>query len=157
DQASLDPRLMHRDDIFFSSYGPDGTLRSAKHATESSTVTASARVLADGSAILLASRSQASLYPEITIPAEAAFFIARYRADGSLAWLKSLTGASDAAPVGTLAVGSDGSIVIGGVLKGTLTLGVGEPKETRLAATLTGAPSGEIFLARLDDSGTLVW
>jgi hypothetical protein len=46
----------------------------------------------------------------------------------------------------------DGSVVIAGTLNGTITFGVGEPTETRLAST-----GDEIFLARYDSDGGLLW
>jgi hypothetical protein len=158
DEAALDPRVSGHDDMFFAVYGADGTLRSTKHAAESSTVTGYARVLVDGSAVVLeAAGMAAAIDPAITVPASAAFFVAKYRPDGSFAWAKGIEGASDAATAGALAVWEDGSVLIGGILKGTLTFGMGEPNETRLAATLTNAPSGEIYLARLDAAGNLAW
>jgi hypothetical protein len=157
DQTTLDPRSTAHDDSFLADYGPNGALVSVKHPAESSTVSGSARILTDGRAVLFGAGNPSSVDPGIMVATGAAFFVAEYHSDGSLAWAKGVTGASDAASGGTLAVWPDGGVAIGGILKGTLTFGVGEPKETRLAATLTGAPSGEIYIAKLDATGSLVW
>ncbi len=71
---------------------------------------------------------------------------------GTLMWSKDAGGPSD--DVGyAVATLSDDSTVVTGCFSGTATFGEGEPNET----TLSSAGSQDIFLARYEPDGTLVW
>ncbi len=79
-------------------------------------------------------------------------FIARYNADGTLAWARAAQGADYSDDV-VLAAFSDESVVVAGSFRGTLTFGTGEATETTLEAV--GERDG--FLARYDPNGALAW
>lgn len=87
--------------------------------------------------------------------AAAALFLARYRADGSLVWAKSTSGAAaSTCAARSVAVGEDGSLFAAGYLQsGTVRFGPGEASET----ALTPYGSMDIFLARYAPDGQLVW
>jgi len=79
-------------------------------------------------------------------------FVARYNADGTLAWAKRAGGTSDdsGARVGVF---SDGSSVVAGYFQGSATFGPGEAGQT----VLSSAGSFELFVARFNADGTLAW
>ena len=79
-------------------------------------------------------------------------FIARYAQDGSLTWVKHAGGSNHDEGYG-IATLSDNSIVVTGKFGGSGTFGLGEPDET----VLTSAGSDDIFIARFNPDGTLIW
>jgi hypothetical protein len=93
--------------------------------------------------------------PNETVLTEAGgndIFLARYDADGALLWAARAGGPSENRPGGISSDGAGGSIVIGW-FAGTSTFGAGEPNET----VLTEAGGNDIFLARYDADGALLW
>jgi uncharacterized delta-60 repeat protein len=79
-------------------------------------------------------------------------FIARYNADGTLAWAKRAGGTAQDAGYGITAL-SDNSTVVTGFFKGSATFGQGEPNQT----ALTSAGGWDIFIAQYNTDGTLDW
>ena len=75
-------------------------------------------------------------------------FIARYNADGTLAWAKSAGGVDWDEGYGISSF-SDGSSVVTGYFSGTATFGTG--------TTLVSAGDYDIFIARYNANGTLAW
>ncbi len=81
-------------------------------------------------------------------------FIARYNPDGSLAWAKRTGGTSDFYEAGKgITSLSDNSVVVTGWFTESATFGPGEPNQT----ILTSAGDRDIFIARYNADGTLVW
>lgn len=80
-------------------------------------------------------------------------FIARYNADGTLAWAKGPIGDYDFEDSGGIASGADGSTLVTGYFTDTAIFGIGEANETRLES----AGSSDIFIASYDEDGTLAW
>lgn len=80
--------------------------------------------------------------------------LARYDGGGSLIWARRVGGGPSGGDDEGLAVAAfaDGSSVIAGLFEASCTFGPGTPNET----TFTGG-GNEIFLARHDDAGNLVW
>lgn len=79
-------------------------------------------------------------------------FVARYEADGSLAFVKSSQSAASQNNLGqSLSAFADGSFVITGARGGAMTLGAGESRRKTLSA---GTPA---FFARYNSDGTLAW
>lgn len=74
-------------------------------------------------------------------------FVARYGADGRLAWVRTMRGRSGVDHVAALA---DGSVVIAGYNRCEVQLGAGEPGATTL-------PAGHGFAARYLADGRLAW
>jgi hypothetical protein len=69
-----------------------------------------------------------------------------------LLWRRGASSSAGTGIASRLATWDDGSVVIGGAYEGTLTFALGEPGQIRLAST-----GEEIFLARYDADGGLVW
>jgi len=82
-------------------------------------------------------------------------FLARYDASGALSWAKRVAdGQGELTPFGISAL-ADGTAFIAGRFSATATFAPGEPQETILTA---GAGTlRDIFVARCDPSGNLVW
>jgi uncharacterized delta-60 repeat protein len=79
-------------------------------------------------------------------------FIARYNADGSLAWAKQAGGPSSDIGNAVTAL-SDNSIVSCGSFMGTAVFGEGEPNQTEL----TSSGLEDVFVARYNPDGALAW
>ncbi len=84
---------------------------------------------------------------------EADIFVARYKDDSLLGWAKR-AGGTDNAYGREITTLSDDSTVIIGYFKGTATFGKSETNETVLVSY---DESNDIFLARYNSVGTLVW
>ncbi|MEZ0229163.1 MAG: hypothetical protein ACAI25_11100, partial [Planctomycetota bacterium] len=80
-------------------------------------------------------------------------YVARYRADGSLVWVKSIGGTEYDSGTG-VAVLADGTILATGTFQRTSTFGAGEAVQTVLSAI---SVSGDVYLARYSATGALLW
>jgi hypothetical protein len=81
-------------------------------------------------------------------------FIARYNSDGTLAWAKRAGGNGIFGDFGLeIAAFSNGSAAVTGFFSGSATFGPGESGET----PLNSAGERDIFVARYNPDGTLVW
>ena len=154
-------------DLFFARYDADGVLAWAKRAggveTEQGSTIAS---FADGSFVASghfqgtatfgpgeANETELAATPEIVpenVPTD--IFIARYNSDGTLAWATSAGGPEWDTSRGIAAL-SDGSSVVTGQFRNTATFGAGEVNETQL----TNDGLGDIYVARYDKDGLLIW
>jgi len=110
--------------------------------------------LADGSALMTGYFSGSATFGpgeagQTTLNSAGGFdiFIARYNANGTLAWAKRAGGADDDWGSGIAAL-ADGSALMTGFLYGSATFGPGEAGET----TLTSAGEDDIFIARFSNS-----
>ena len=79
-------------------------------------------------------------------------FVARYGPNGALVWARQAGGTGYDQGFG-IAADSAGNSYVTGMFAGTAMFGVDEPSETML----TSAGSDDIFVARYDPNGTLVW
>ncbi len=79
-------------------------------------------------------------------------FVARFDGSGALVWAKMAGGGAGAIGQG-IAVDAAGNSYVTGYVLGGATFGAGEPNQT----TVTGAGNDDIFLARYDSTGALVW
>jgi hypothetical protein len=79
-------------------------------------------------------------------------FVAMYDSSGALVWAKHAGGSAHDLPAGIAVDGSGNSYVTGEFL-GTATFGPGETNET----SLTSAGDEDIFVAKYDTSGALLW
>jgi uncharacterized delta-60 repeat protein len=148
-------------DIFIAKYNPDGTLAWAKSAgsidwDEGYGVAA----FSDGSAVMTgffensatfgAGEGNETVFSQVS---GTAIFIAKYNADGTLAWVKSASGLTyDDAGFGISTI-SDGSVAVTGIFGDNATFGAGEGNET----TLASLGSCDIFVAKYNSDGTLAW
>jgi len=79
-------------------------------------------------------------------------FLAKYEADGAFAWARRAGGIYNEYAYG-VGQAPDGSLLVVGGFEGPATFGPGEMEET----TLTPAGGSDIFVAKYDSEGTLVW
>ena len=79
-------------------------------------------------------------------------FVARYDASGALVWAKR-AGSADFDRGAGIATNGAGNSYVTGLFSGTATFGPGEPNET----TLTAAGPQDIFVAKYDTTGALIW
>jgi uncharacterized delta-60 repeat protein len=79
-------------------------------------------------------------------------FIARYLSNGTLSWAKRIGNTSLDYGYGATTL-SDNTAVVTGTFYGTATFGPGEPNQT----ILTSSGSMDVFIARYNTNGTLVW
>jgi hypothetical protein len=149
-------------DTFLARYDPAGQLLSSAQAGgPGETFAQAVAALPDGSCVVTGGFSDSATFgpgePGETTLVSAAdfdFFIARYHADGGLAWARRAGGDPDTYQWGAaLAVLPDGSVLVTGDFTGQATFGPGEANQTELQAT--GDHSA--FLARYADSGDLIW
>jgi hypothetical protein len=124
------------------------------------------QIAADGSVVVLGTFYGTPTFPSrdgatVTLTAEGGdLFLARYESNGNLRWLRRTTGPSHVEGLG-LALLPDGQIAVSGMvittlasvpLPGRAVLGPGEPRQTVLEAQ-----DFDMFLARYDADGRLVW
>ncbi len=81
-------------------------------------------------------------------------YIANYDNSGILIWAKQI-GTADFYSIGTSKIGVDksGNIYVSNYFYGSATFGIGEPTET----TLQNSEQTAIFIAKFDNSGSLLW
>jgi len=141
--------------IFLARYDSGGTLIWAKSAQPDfgvqPTFAPGITTLSDDSMIITGFLSGTTTFgpgdPNETILTDALMYLARYNSDGTLAWARQ-DGGSNGFDVTTL---SDGSVVVTGTCVGTTTFGTGDPNQTDISC------SNNLFLARYNSDGTLVW
>jgi len=150
-------------DIFIARYNPNGTLAWAKHAgglswDEGYGIT----TLSDNSTVVTGWFSGTTTFgagePSETVLTSTGnddIFIARYNPDGSLAWAKRAGGYEDCISGGDrITTLSDNSTVVTGIFYDTVTFGMGESNETTL---IDESGNGDIFIARYNSVGSLLW
>jgi uncharacterized delta-60 repeat protein len=147
-------------DIFIAKYNPDGSLAWAKRAGGRSVDYGyGISTLSDNSTVVTGLFQTSATFgpgePNETILTCIEFievFIARYNPDGSLAWAKCPEGQGADWSGGITAL-SDDSAVVSGYFYGSVTFGLGENNET----VLTSDEGSDVFIARYNPDGTLVW
>ncbi len=147
-------------DIFVARYNPDGTLFWAKRAGGTDwdygyRIT----TLSDDSTVLTGLFDDSVTFGEgeanETVLVSEGYndiFVARYNPDGTLAWAKRSGGTDNDIGRGITTL-SDDSTVVTGWFEGTATFGEGEPNEI----VLVSCEKEDIFVARYNPDGTLVW
>lgn len=147
-------------DIFIAKYNADGALVWAKRAGGSDAVRGfSIAAFSDGSAFVTGWFKGTATFGSgesgetvLTSAGERDIFIAKYNPGGTLAWAKQAGGASF--DVGnSIAVLSDGSVLVTGNFRDTATFGPYESYQR----ILTSAGSNDIFIAEYNPDGTLAW
>ena len=151
------------DGIFIARYNADGSLTWAKRAGGGEYVSGGegVAVLADDSVVVVGYFSETATFgpseaneTSLNSAGSGDVFIARYDTDGSLLWAKG-AGGSDFDEGTSVTALSDNSLVVTGRLWGAATFGSGEPNETTL--TSAGDMDLDVFVARYDANGFLVW
>jgi hypothetical protein len=145
-------------DGFVASYGLDGNVRWARRIGGTNDESAMATAAGGGVYVTHYFSGTISFEPdgtEISTPSAASIemYVARYREDGSLDWVRK-AGGSDLLVPGRLVATDDGGVVIVGSYQGTVTFGAGELGETTLSS---GSGEEPLFLARYQKNGQLAW
>jgi uncharacterized delta-60 repeat protein len=141
----------------------DGNLIWAKHAAqplfETTTVSYGISCLNDNSTVVTGYFSKTATFglgdpnsAVLTSAGERDILIARYNPDGTLEWAKGAGGEYTDEGLGITTL-SDNSTVVTGRFRESATFGSGETNQT----VLTSAGSDDIFIARYNPDGTLVW
>ena len=147
--------------IFIAKYSAEGGLLWARETGVSSAAEAWSEIaLDDSGAIYMTS----PFFDTMTLGAGEAnettiisagsedIFIAKYTTDGALLWAKQAGGIERNRST-EIGIDSLGHSYISGFFTGTATFGAGEANET----TLNAAGSSDLFVARYDANGALVW
>lgn len=142
-------------DIFLAKYRPDGTLAWVRREGGSQNDTGNALAIGpDGSVWLTGSFAGSFTYggrSQLTTSGNKGFFLAKYKSDGSLSWVKSAQGGQTAEGL-ALAIGPDNCAWVTGDFTESVTFG-----QDGLPATLTSAGYQDIFLVNYTPTGTLDW
>jgi WD40 repeat protein len=149
--------------LFLARYNPDGTLAWATSAgaDDSWTQGNAVAVLADGTALVTGQFDSTATFgagedneTPLTSAGQNDLFVAKYNPDGTLAWAKRAGGTANAAARGMgVAALADGSALVTGAFWDDVTFGPGEGNETPLSS----AGDWDIFVAKYDTDGDLVW
>ncbi|MEZ5966423.1 MAG: DUF2795 domain-containing protein [Planctomycetota bacterium] len=149
-------------DLFLARYATDGSLDWVISAGAGAGLTSKIVGLPDGAIVVLGDVfGSATLGPgqqgETRLTAAGGefdqdVFVARFGADGSLAWARRAGGESTDSGQG-IAAFPDGSSVVTGSFWRTATFGEGDPNRTVLDAD----GDNDIFVARYDATGSLTW
>jgi uncharacterized delta-60 repeat protein len=147
-------------DIFVARFNRDGILDWAKQAGGTGEDTASTIAgFPDGSFVVSGSFQETAMFGtgeanETDLASEESgdVFVARYNADGSLAWVTRANGPLFEACRG-IASFPDGSCVLTGFFEDRLTFGEGEDNQTNLI----NDEIADVFVARYNADGTLAW
>ncbi len=147
-------------DIYVARYYPDGTLAWAKRSggtdwDEGNGIT----TLSDDSTVVTGCFEGTATFGEgepnetdLVADGDWDTFVARYNPDGTLAWAKR-SGGTDYEWGYSITTLSDDSTVVSGQFETSATFGQGEPNET----VLVSDGVFDIFVARYNPDGTLVW
>jgi uncharacterized delta-60 repeat protein len=147
-------------DIFVARYNSNGTLAWAKRAGGTTGEWGKGITsLSDNSTIVTGYFSGTSIFgltesnqTILTSAGNSDIYIAKYNANGTLAWVKRAGGSSTDEGIAVTAL-SDNTSVMTGYFKESVTFGLGEVNET----ILTTAGGTDIFIARYNTDGTLNW
>ncbi len=150
------------DDAFVARYAGDGTLLWARRAGGIfRDEVLGLATLPDGSSIATGSFTAQAIFGEgsqsTTLLVQGSLitadgFVAKYDGNGILAWVRQFGGADGDDAGRSVAVGADGSCVVTGVFRGTVTFGAGAAQ-----VTLLSAGGADVFVAKYDASGNLLW
>lgn len=142
-------------DAFLARYGPDGSLAWVKAVSgDDNDVGLGVTALPDGGAALVGWFAGSATFgpgepDEATLaPAHAA--LARYRADGTVAWARAVGG--DALLRGVAPAGEGGALLVAGSFEQSAIFGAGTAGEATLATV-----HPETFGARYDGAGGVTW
>jgi uncharacterized delta-60 repeat protein len=148
-------------DIFIARYNPNGLLawaKSAGGATNDQGLEITA--LSDNSIVVIGGFVKSATFglgepnqTVLTSPGGYDIFIARYNADGTLAWAKRTEGVSGYVEGLGITNLSDNSTVVTGGFGNSITFGPGEVNQT----VLTSPGVFSLFIARYNSDGTLAW
>lgn len=138
-------------DIYVAKYNPDGTLAWAKRAGGTGSDEGNGiATLSDDSAIAVGRFQGTATFDGTTLTSTGSYdiFVAKYNADGTLAWAKSSGGPNFDEAYGIATMLPDGSAIVTGRFQDTATFD---------GTTLTSAGFRDIFVAKYNSDGTVAW
>jgi hypothetical protein len=147
--------------MFLAEYEPDGSLSWAKQIGDcwNRAIGSASVALSDGSVVVTGRIYSGQVVFGEGEPNETSLdtntgtlFLAKFAADGELAWVKQPTGGGEGL---SLSRYPDDTFVLTGILYGHMTLGLGEPNETILDNP--NSAYRDVFLAKYDGDGRLIW
>ncbi len=148
------------EDIFVARFADDGSLLWAHGAGGIDHDRAQDLALAaDGAAFVVGEYQSTALFGEggageTSLPFYRArdIFVARYEADGTLAWVRRAGG--DGENIGrAIATSADGGLLITGEFRESAIFGEGQPNQT----TLVSRSAADVFVAKYGADGALAW
>ena len=140
-------------DVFLARFAKDGRLLWARSGGGTGSDTALAvTVLADGSVALGGFIGSAATFSGVTLNAtNQDGFVARYLADGTLAWAKGIAGTTGTEAANVIALASDGNLIVGGFFNSS-------PTTFASGLTLSSLGSSDLFFAKYDlATGDVPW
>jgi hypothetical protein len=148
-------------DSFVARYDSDGVLTWAKHVEGvGPDIARGVASFSDGSSVISGTFENAVTFglgesnqTELTSGGGADVFLARYNEDGTLAWAKKAGGPDAAGSFDVASSAGGSSITVTGFFHGTATFGAGDAAQTQL----TSDGIDDVFVARYDGNGSLVW
>ena len=160
--ATRDPTLTSAggSDIFAAKYRADGTLAWAEGEGGTSGDEAwGVAALADGGALVTGLFRGSATFADgqpnkatLVSLGHSDAFVAKYAVDGTLTWVKGVFGTSYEWGRSIAAL-ADGGALVTGTIRETVTFGEGEANKT----VLTAVKGQDMFIARYDADGGLVW
>ena len=146
--------------LFIAKFNPDGTMAWARGSSgDGDCGSYTIDTLSDGSAYIAGFTSDGIILgegefgeKELVSKGDYDLLIAKYSSDGKLAWASS-AGSSKYDQAYSLSAGNDGSFFLTGYFEETMVLGIDEPYET----TLNNEGEEDLFIAKYDSNGSLVW
>jgi uncharacterized delta-60 repeat protein len=159
-QTTLTPA--GEEDIYIARYNPDGTLAWAKRAGGTGTDEAyGVTALSDNSNVVTGHFWDSAIFglgepneTTLTSLGNSGLFIARYNPDGSLQGARQASGPGTCSTIASgITTLSGDTFAVTGQFTYTTIFGQGEPNET----SLTAVAEIDIFMARFNPDGTLLW
>ena len=137
-------------DIFIAKYDPNGTFLWARHAGSSNT-DFGRRIATDGSgdSVIVGSFQSMAVFGSTTLSSAGSFdvFVAKYDTNGSLLW-GNRAGGTDEDRGTSVALDNSGNFSITGSFRATADFG---------STMLTSVGANDIFVAKYDASGNVLW
>lgn len=149
--------------FFVARFRPDGSLLWARAVGQSANIQAEALAVTPDGSVLVTGSSKGpvdfGIETEVIPERTSAFFLARWKADGTLTWVRRLQPKGDTSITSNmvgraLTVLPDGEVVAAGAFSGTLNL-KGPPTPGNAGLTLAAPKGSATFLARFNKAGTL--
>lgn len=149
--------------FFVARFRPDGSLLWARSIGQGANIQAEALAVTPDGSVLVTGSSKGpvdfGIETEVIPERTSAFFLARWKADGTLTWVRRLQPKGDTSITSNmvgraLTVLPDGEVIAAGAFTGTLTPS-GSPSSVTAGISLVAPRGSTTFLARFNKAGTL--
>jgi hypothetical protein len=165
EETTLDSMLGSYD-VWLARFAPDGTLEWARQAGGTLDEEVATAALAEDGSFLVAGTfggtgvfgKGEALETQLQAKGEQDAFLARFEADGTLAWVKRIggSGGTGVVELRQLLPAADGSLRVLGTMEGSVIFGDGEALQSVLASG-DEYSSADQFIASFDEDGALAW